>query len=95
MAYKYFGRQRLPPPLVKPITSKSHDVPAVNHSQKAPPTGIADTDTNKRHIFTCAFYLFLFLHFCILSILSILSVLSILSRFSAEIALQALVLAEG
>ena len=45
MAYKYFWWRSLHPPLGKPITSKFPDTPAVYHSHKASPTGIADTDT--------------------------------------------------
>ena len=85
MAYKYFWWRSLRPPFGKPLNLKSPDIPAIYHSQKASPTGIADMDTNKRHIFASAFYLFLILHFCILSIRLI------LSGFSAEIVIQALV----
>ncbi len=86
--YKYFRRRNLPPPLGKPITSKSPDIPAVYHRQKASPDEVADTDKNKRHFFASAFCQFLIFHS---GILSILFILSVLSRFSTEIVLQALV----
>ena len=53
--YKYFRRRSLSPPLGKPITSKSHDIPAVYHIQTASPDGVADTGANKRYIFASAF----------------------------------------
>ena len=74
--YKYFRRRSLPPPLAKPITSKSPDIPAIYHRQKASPDGVADTDKNKRHIFVSAFCQFLIFHSGILSILLILSGIS-------------------
>ena len=50
-----FQMAELTPPPGKRFTPKSPDTPAVYQSQKASPTGIADADTNKRHIFTSAF----------------------------------------
>ena len=48
MACNYFMCRSLLPPLGKPRTSKSPDIPAVYHSQTASPDGGADTDTNER-----------------------------------------------
>ena len=86
--YKYFRRRNLPPPLAKPITSKTPDIPAINHRPKASTDEVVDTDKNKRHFFASAFCQFLIFHS---GILSILLILSVLSRFSAEIVIQALV----
>ena len=62
MACNYFMWRSLLPPLAKPITSKSPHIPELLLNQAPSSDGIADTDTNKRHIFTSAFYLILILH---------------------------------
>ena len=48
MANKYSRWRCFSPPLGKRFLPKSPDIPAVYHIQTASPTGIADTDTNKR-----------------------------------------------
>ena len=51
MTNKYSMRGSLRPPLGKPRTSKSPDIPAVYHSQTASPDGVADTDTIEECLF--------------------------------------------
>ncbi len=45
MTNKYSMRGSLRPPLGKPLTSKSPNIPAIYHSQTASTDGVADTDT--------------------------------------------------